>query len=65
MIQTIRDAMCIGPIYEVDERIKNNIIDFLAQHFSVAIITARTLEESDRLEKLFNGIVGEDKQINK
>ena len=57
--------MCIGPIYEVDERIKNNIIDFLAQHFSVAIITARTLEESDRLEKLFNGIVGEDKQINK
>ncbi len=54
--EAITNALCVGPLSELRERLYNHVKDFMAQRFGVAYLGARDAEELKLLESLFEGL---------
>lgn len=58
--EAIRNALCVGPLSEVQSRLYSHIRDFMAQKFGVFYLHAEGFELK-RLEELFKILVRRDK----
>lgn len=54
--QAIEDALCIGPLNDVQNRTYLIIKDYLAQKFGTAMLQAKD-SEADRLQQLYQLII--------
>lgn len=59
MKEAIAQALCIGPMSGVQERVELAVRDFLAQRFGVAMLRATTPAEQELLKDLWNRTTGE------
>lgn len=57
--QAVEETMTMGPAKEIPDRMQENVRDYLAQRFNVAMFQALNEGEADRLMKLFKSIVNE------
>ena len=61
LFEAVRLALCIGPLNGVEHKMKAYVRDYLAQRFAVAMIRAKTENESKMIEELWQSIIREEK----
>lgn len=57
----ILNATMIGPMSELNDRVKHAVRDFLTQKFAAAYLNAKTPEELKSLQDLWSQITGDVK----
>jgi hypothetical protein len=58
--EAIKNALQVGTVEDISERVSHHVRDFLAQKFGVSILKAHTPEQEALICELWAAITGED-----